>query len=430
MPAKRWKVVVAKIGASQALHEAEVDAANWMAALKATLETLAEPPGMPSGASCTIDAQGVATVFDPGKRRRFLLTPMALPVPAPAAAPVAARVGEPALEAKAPKPRINTRDFAEARQRAAAPREPIAVGTPPAPRNAGDARPAVSRATSVEPAPSRPLSAQLELLHERNEEPNPENPLCYRERAYLMSRGSTAAQAEAALRVQLLELRRVLDGKANRFVALAAFDHRWQDVPERPPTVVLQWRDWRDEVNVEYPAAVRFSSAPPPIGAAGEERLADVFGAAEALALLKTPTEGLDFVLGLLEETIPSEATSICMYDADSDELRFAAVSGPFSASMQGYGVPRAGGLFGKALRTEHQASVFADVLVEPAFNPLIDGRPGLDPRNMLLRPVVHEHQLLGMLQLINRRGSGAFTAQDVHVANYVAERLADFLTR
>jgi GAF domain-containing protein len=51
-----------------------------------------------------------------------------------------------------------------------------------------------------------------------------------------------------------------------------------------------------------------------------------------------------------------------------------------------------------------------------------------VDARNVLLRPIVHEHQLLGMLQLLNRSNAAAFSAQDVSVINYVAERLAVFL--
>jgi hypothetical protein len=254
--------------------------------------------------------------------------------------------------------------------------------------------------------------------------------LCYRERAFLLPEAATAAQAEAALRVQLQQLQRLLEGRTHRFVTLAAFDHRWQHAPERPPTVVLQWRDWRDEIKVEYPAAVRFSSAPPPPPELTDQRLADVVAAAEELSQLDGPVQGLQFVLGLLEQSIPAEATSVCLYDVPSDELRFVAVAGPFSASMEGYGVPRTGGLFAQAVRAAHQASVFSDVLVEPAFNPLIDSRPGLSPRNMLLRPVLHELRLLGMLQLINRRGEPTFTTQDIQVANHVAERLADFLIK
>jgi hypothetical protein len=46
----------------------------------------------------------------------------------------------------------------------------------------------------------------------------------------------------------------------------------------------------------------------------------------------------------------------------------------------------------------------------------------------MLLRPVSHDHQLMGMLQLINRTEPGAFSLEDVSTINYVAERLGEFL--
>jgi hypothetical protein len=267
----------------------------------------------------------------------------------------------------------------------------------------------------------------LETLLARDEPPSQENPLTYRERAYLMPRGSTVTEAEAALRWQLADLQQSLSSAPRgKLVNLAVFDHRWSEVPERPPLIVLQWRDWRGEVSVDYPAASRASSMPPSAG--HDDRLAEVFEALEALTRMRTPVDALDFVVRLLERTIPAEATSACLYDINTDQLRFVSVGGTGHDGMQGKAVPRAAGLFGPALRSEHQATVFADVLVEPAFNPELDGRPGLDPHNVMLRPVVHDHQLLGVLQLINRHAPKGFSAEDVHVMNYIAERLADFL--
>jgi GAF domain-containing protein len=125
---------------------------------------------------------------------------------------------------------------------------------------------------------------------------------------------------------------------------------------------------------------------------------------------------------------VPSEAISACLYDINTDELRFVALSGPGAAGLQGRAIPRASGLFSQAARLEHHASLFKDVFVEPAYDPDVDSRPGLDARNILLRPIVHEHQLLGMLQLINRRGKLEFTPDDAHLVSYVAERLAEFV--
>src|SRR5204863_412378 len=76
------------------LHDGEVDATNWMSALRAARQAMSERPSLPPGASCTVDAHGTATVLDPSSRRKFVLSPVtadtALPPqpsrpPAPAA---------------------------------------------------------------------------------------------------------------------------------------------------------------------------------------------------------------------------------------------------------------------------------------------------------------------------------------------------------
>jgi hypothetical protein len=286
------------------------------------------------------------------------------------------------------------------------------------------------RPQSLEGRTSQKPPSDLELLLARDEEPNSDNPLCYRERAYLLPKSTTIPEAEAALRWKLADLQKGLEGRPRgKLVHLAVFDHRWQDVPERPPLIQLEWRDWRGEVAVDYPAAARISSLPPP-SRPTDDHLSEVFEALGELTKLHTPAEGLDLAVRLLGRTIPSQAISACLYDINTDELRFVALAGTNSELMQGQAVPRTAGLFGVAARAEHQASVYANVLVEPAFDPEIDSRPGLEAQSMLLRPLAHERQLMGMLQLINRSGAGPFSAQDVSAINYLAERLAEFLHR
>ena len=79
--------MVAKLGATSVLHECEVEATNWMTALRATRQAISERPVLPAGASCSVDANGVATVLDPGSRRKFVLAPMGAGDAAAALAP-------------------------------------------------------------------------------------------------------------------------------------------------------------------------------------------------------------------------------------------------------------------------------------------------------------------------------------------------------
>jgi hypothetical protein len=267
---------------------------------------------------------------------------------------------------------------------------------------------------------------QLELMLSRDVEPGPENPLTYRERAYLIPKGMTVSEAESALRFALSRLQQDFEGAPRgRFVNLAAFDHDWIDRPQRPPLVSLEWRDWRGEPLVDYPAAEQSSLAPP--APEGDERLAIVFESLDELGRLTTAAEGLEFSVRLLAHAVGAEALSGCLYDINTDELRFVAVLGKGASAAQGRAVSRSAGLFGKAAALEHAALVVPDLTMEAAYDADAEGRAGLVATNLLLRPLTCEGELLGMLQLINR-ATGGFSAADVHLVNYLAERLAEFL--
>lgn len=516
MPTQSWRVVVTKLGGSDIVGQVEVDAANWMGALRVGRERLGEQPTMPAGASCSVDGAGIATVLDPAARRKLVLTPLgpsanpstpapthagapsAAPAPAPtpvhaapvqpvAASPVSAPVtagpvSGPLDASGQPKKRkrFETVAFVPGHLTAAAinAQAPVQVSAP-APTPAAAPAPAPAPVVVVAQAPVRAASAAtsatqphaaasappdahegdpgnrisstslrasqvgLEILLQRSEEPSPNNPICYRERAYFVPRGVTVQEAEASLRFELVALQDQMSSlKRGKLINLAAFDHRWTDAPERPPVVTLQWRDWKNEVLVDFPAARIESPRPraPSASQAGlhapaseapaqhDDRLDEVFQGLAELSRLQTPVDGLDLAVRLLEHYVPSEAISACLYDINTDELRFVSVLGEGAGDMQGKAAPLAGGLLGQSLRKEHRAAIFGDVLMEPAFNPEIDSRPGLDARSMLICPVISETHLLGGLQLINRLNTHRYSQADANVASYIAERLGEFL--
>jgi hypothetical protein len=559
--AKKWKLVVNALSGNTPAHQFEIEAANWMGALRGARKELGEEGGLPSGSSCAVTPDGVVTVLDGEARRRFVLTPItrepeapAAPAPRPlsevsprevkpvkfrtiayspgqpiipprapslatgAQQPSVANVQQPSIGSSAQRPAIaqpaTVAKSAEqpaiaphAKQTAAVPgakqttsssvkQSPASVAKPPLVANAAKqtgaqslqpsaaARPAgtIGSAASstgvrssaasqtggaIGPAklpqpglPRPPLHTaqqptrndqsdpkpasrsttsssalaeigarskmQLELMLSRDVEPGPENPLTYRERAYLIPKGMTVSEAEAALRFALSHLQEQFDGSPRgRFVNLAAFDHDWIDRPQRPPLVSLEWRDWRGEPLVDYPAAEQASM--PPGAPEGDDRLATVFESLNELAHLSSAAEGLEFSVRLLAHAVGSEALSGCLYDINTDELRFVAVLGKGAAAAQGRAVSRSAGLFGKAAQLEHAALVIPDLSMEAGYDAELEGRTGLVATNMLLRPLTHDGQLLGMLQLINR-ATGGFSAADVHLVNYLAERLAEFL--
>ncbi len=159
-----------------------------------------------------------------------------------------------------------------------------------------------------------------------------------------------------------------------------------------------------------------------------DDRLAAAFEGLQDLFFLTTPVDGLDFVVRLLEDLVPSEAISACLYDINTDELRFVALSGPGAEERQGDAVPRRAGLIGIGALTPGDAVLFENVPGDPRFNPGVDGRLGVDPETMAVCSVAHGGRLLGLLQLVNRTGQAQFSGADANLLTYVSGKLGEFL--
>lgn len=159
-----------------------------------------------------------------------------------------------------------------------------------------------------------------------------------------------------------------------------------------------------------------------------DNRLASVFESMSDLYLLGTPLSGLEFAIELLSRFIPSDAVSACLYDINTDEFRFVALSGLGALDRKASAIPSTAGLFGVARRMRDDVLLVADVRAESRYLPTIDGRTAIAADSLLYAPVRHGGQLLGMLQLINRADAGGFSEADVAVLTYVASQLGEFL--
>lgn len=269
----------------------------------------------------------------------------------------------------------------------------------------------------------------MELLMERNEDPSEDNPLIYRERCYIIPEGFSLSEVEKHLRARIEKIQDELkESPPGIFVNLAAFDHRWTLRPKRPPLVLLQWKDWRGEPQVAFPDYENSATSKIPASNLQDLKLEEMFDALHELQFLETPGEGLEYVINLLENTIPCEAASACLYDINANEMRFVAVTGPSADKRKGEATSLSVGLFSQAARSYETTSIYSDVQNNPYFDDHADGRPGLVVGNIMYRPLALDENLLGMLQLINRVDHPQFTSEDVNIINYVAEQLAVFI--
>jgi GAF domain-containing protein len=291
------------------------------------------------------------------------------------------------------------------------------------------------------PKPSSPPPNTVEdkmiLLASREENPNAASPIHFRERMYAIPDALNAGTGEK-LATKLL--RTVQDDMAEdegaKFIRIELFDHIWQDKPERPPVVRLEWKDWKPSIDIDFPLqdesrpseAPKASSVPPP---SDEDRLALAFEACHDLLFMKNRAEALEFAVHLMEELIPSEAAAAFLLDVNTDEFRVVAARGTGARARQGQAYPSTGGLLGAASAlAEHAVLVLADAAADPRYDEDIDGVPGMDVRSLLYRPLIHRGRLFGLIQLANGLTDGMFTESDCEVVDYITQQLSTFVAQ
>ncbi len=334
-------------------------------------------------------------------------------------------------------------------------------------------------------------SSQLVVISQRDQEPSATSPLLYRERCLFSPNTSEKNLVQQALQRELAAVCATLNpSQRGVFVSLALFDHHYQGKPARGPIATLQWKDWRgepvftwhgvdnapplptggDPVRTSFvpdvtaappapparavpqaPAPARPARAPsdalftplqahagrdswPPSGGAREatgdhdRRLAVAFEAVQDLYFLGSAAEAMDFGVKLLSELVPCQAVTGCIYDINTNELRFVALTGPGADERRAGAITASAGLLGVGAFSTKESLLVTDVPNDPRFDPDADGRVGVSPRTMLLLPLHKAENVLGVVQLINRIQGAGFNAADAAVGVYVAGQLADFL--
>jgi hypothetical protein len=457
-------LVVTELGSSTPLRQASVEAGNWMAAIKEGRKSMGEPAAVPAGSSCQVAPDGKVTVHAPLERRTYLLYPEgsaaaaqlgqagAAPAPAPQPPPrrerpkTMAYVPEspivppgqaappPGAPAKRPRPKTIAYMPGSAQPEAPSPSREIAIGVP----GAAPARP--SREPEPPPvearAPAKSGTAPYELLMARDEGPSEENPLHYRERAFVVPRDTPPSEAEALARTKLKALQdERVESASGLFLHVTVYDHVWKGHPSRPAMVSLQWKDWRDELTVQYPLAEYASRmTAPPILDQGRHRLdvrqrfALANEAFDDISFLTTAEDAIVFATRLAEELVGAQVIAGSLYDMGSDELRICAERG--TAGRLGAGLPRGRGLLAVAAGELDNVLASDQPKRDPRFDPSIDAAPGIDATGLLWVPLSHKGDLLGMLQLVNHVPDGVFSQEDAAVALGIAQRVSDFIHR
>ena len=123
--------------------------------------------------------------------------------------------------------------------------------------------------------------------------------------------------------------------------------------------------------------------------------------------------------LGSIASHVGAEAGSLWILDAGVGELTCTACVGP--NQIVGMRLPSSEGIVGKSVREKTCQTVF-DVSQDPDFSGKVDETSGLVTRSILCAPMRFSDQVVGAVELINKRaGDGHFTERDAEVLQILA---------
>jgi len=145
---------------------------------------------------------------------------------------------------------------------------------------------------------------------------------------------------------------------------------------------------------------------------------AGVLGSEESYrALLQSVVEVARAIFG-------ARASSVFLYDVETDELVFEAVAGEGSDELVGRRIPSSTGIAGWVLVTR-QPLVLEDVSKDPRFARDAAESTGYVPKGLMSVPLLHDERALGVLQVLDRPQRAGFTLQEMDLLGLFANQAA-----
>jgi GAF domain-containing protein len=154
-----------------------------------------------------------------------------------------------------------------------------------------------------------------------------------------------------------------------------------------------------------------------------DDRLRDAV-AAGVLAAEAGHRELLQSIVEVARAIFGARASSIFLLDKERDELVFEAVAGEGASSLVGQRLPSSTGIAGWVLVTQ-QPLVLDDLENDPRFARDVAESTGYVPKALMAVPLLHDEEVLGVLQVLDRPRQGRFSLAEMQLLGLFANQAA-----
>lgn len=151
---------------------------------------------------------------------------------------------------------------------------------------------------------------------------------------------------------------------------------------------------------------------------------------AELVRALGGAPDAAAWLRGLVESAAPltgSEAAALADYDQETGSLHFSVMPASAPELAASFELPLDSTPEGLAARSGAPVNI-PDLIHDERRFPLADAARGVTARSMLAVPVKYPGQVLGVLEVINRREAGAYTSAEVLTLETLAALAAGIL--
>ncbi|HNQ35923.1 MAG TPA: ATP-binding protein [bacterium] len=129
-------------------------------------------------------------------------------------------------------------------------------------------------------------------------------------------------------------------------------------------------------------------------------------------------------IMRVSEEMLEAEASSFLLYDPEKKELYFEIALGAKGGRIRKKRVKLGQGIAGNCAASGKTINI-RDVYRDRRFFSGMDARSGFRTTSILAVPVRHKDKLLGVLEILNKRGGRPFNNQDQALAEIIASQAA-----
>lgn len=135
---------------------------------------------------------------------------------------------------------------------------------------------------------------------------------------------------------------------------------------------------------------------------------------------LSDPRRTFQYVLEIVTEAIPADASSLFLVTAEDGTMTAVAATGPVADKVKGMKLPPGIGIPGLVCRDRRSVAV-SDVMKEPNYSRERHKIVGYDTTSLLAVPVLFKGDLTGVLEVLNRKESPDWMRHEIELLERIA---------